>query len=121
MNVMRAKRFLARGWLAQGRREPFAYDPKGFFFITVDRPVGGSVLRHYLPDNTPAHIICARTAEAILLGLARGDLLSQFSHAGYLGAELAKAEVALRLNLHYEQDQPIRPRMAGQINVEDEN
>ena len=29
--------------------------------------------------------------------------------AYYLGAELAKAETALRLGLRYEQDQPLRP------------
>jgi tetrahydromethanopterin S-methyltransferase subunit A len=104
-----------------GRREPLAYDRKGFFIITVDRPVGDIVLRHYLPDNKPAHIMRARTAESILLGLLREDLLSQYSHAGYLGAELAKAETALRLNLLYEQDQPLRLRPAGEINTEDEN
>jgi transposase len=32
----------------------------------------------------------------------------ELSHAGYLGAELAKAEAALRLDLRYEQDQPLR-------------
>jgi hypothetical protein len=37
-------------------------------------------------------------------------LISQLSHAGYLGAELAKAESALRLGLgiYYEQDRPLR-------------
>ena len=67
------------------------------------------IVRHYLPDNTPAHIMRGRNSEAVLLGLLREDLISQMSHAGYLGAELIKAETALRLGLHYEQDQPLRP------------
>jgi len=45
----------------------------------------------------------------MLLGLVRENLVSQLSHAGYLGAELAKAEAAILLDLRYEQDQPLRP------------
>jgi tetrahydromethanopterin S-methyltransferase subunit A len=95
--------------LPGGRREPLAYDPKGFFIIGLDRQAGDIIVRHYLPDNTPAHIMRGRHSEAVLLGLLREDLISQMSHAGYLGAELIKAETALRLGLHYEQDQPLRP------------
>jgi tetrahydromethanopterin S-methyltransferase subunit A len=91
-----------------GRREPLAYDPNGFFIIALHREMADIVVHHYLPDNTPAHIMRGRNAEAILLGLLREGLLSQMSHAGYLGAELAKAETALRLGLDYEQDQPLR-------------
>jgi len=35
-------------------------------------------------------------------------LISQKSHAGYLGVELAKVETALGLKLNYEQDRPLR-------------
>jgi tetrahydromethanopterin S-methyltransferase subunit A len=89
-------------------RQPLAYDAKGFFIVTLDREAGAILCRHYLPDNTPAHEIRGRSAETILLGLIREDLISQLSHAGYLGNELAKAEAALRLSLRYEQDQPLR-------------
>lgn len=91
-----------------GRREPLAHDPNGFFIITLDHQIGEIIVRHYLPENTPAHIMRGHNAEAILLGLLREGLISQMSHAGYLGAELAKAETALRLGLEYEQDQPLR-------------
>ena len=91
-----------------GHREPLAYDPNGFFVITPHRQTGEINVLHYLPDNTPAHRMTGRSAEAILLGLLREELLSQMSHAGYLGAELAKCETAIRLGLHYEQDQPLR-------------
>jgi len=96
-----------------GRREPLALDARGYFVVTLDRPVRDIVVRHYQPDNTPAHLMRGRSAEAILLGLLREGLISQMSHAGYLGAELAKAETALRLGLDYEQDQPLR-QMAQQ-------
>jgi len=59
-----------------------------------------------------------RNAEAILLGLLREGLISQMSHAGYLGAELAKAETALRLSLDFEQDQPLRLALSIQSESE---
>ncbi len=91
-----------------GRRQPLAYDPKGFFIVSLDRNAKEMVIRHYLPDNTPAHEMRGRSAESMLLGLLREDLVSQMSHAGYLGGELAKAEAALKLGLRYEQDRPLR-------------
>src|SRR5712691_8947132 len=93
-----------------GQREPLIYDPKGYFVITLDRAAGQIVLRHYLPDHTPAHEMQGRSAESMLLGLLREGLVSQLSHAGYLGAELAKAESALRLgsSIRYEQDRVLR-------------
>ena len=90
-----------------GHRESLAYDPNGFFVITLDRTAGDILVHHYLPDNTPAHVIQGRSGESILLALLREELISQKSHAGYLGAELAKAETALRLDLSYEQDRPL--------------
>jgi tetrahydromethanopterin S-methyltransferase subunit A len=93
-----------------GQREPLIYDPKGYFVISLDRAEGQIVLRHYLPDHTPIHEMRGRTAESMLLGLIREGLISQLSHAGYLGGELAKAESALRLGVRvrYEQDRPLR-------------
>ncbi|HMA36629.1 MAG TPA: hypothetical protein VKY74_19395 [Chloroflexia bacterium] len=94
-----------------GHREPLLYDPQGYFVITLDRATTQIVVRHYRPDHTPAHEMRGRTAESMLLGLLREGLVSQMSHAGYLGGELAKAESALRLGLRvrYEQDRPLRP------------
>ena len=46
----------------------------------------------------------------MLLGLLRDGLVTQLSHAGYLGAELAKAQTALQFDLRYDQDRPLRPR-----------
>jgi tetrahydromethanopterin S-methyltransferase subunit A len=95
-----------------GKRDPIWYDPKGFFVITLDRTAGEIVVRHYTREYVPAHEMRGHAAEALVLGLLREELVSQLSHAGYLGAELAKAETALRLDLHYEQDRPLRQRSA---------
>lgn len=95
-----------------GTREPLQYDPKGYFVITLDREQEQILLRHYLPDHTPAHEMLGRSAGPMLLGLLREGLVTQLSHAGYLGAELAKAEAALRFDLRYDQDRPLRRRDA---------
>lgn len=91
-----------------GKREPLQYDPKGYFVIKLDRQEEEIVVRHYRPDHSPAHEMRGRLAGPILLGLVREGLISQLSHAGYLGEELAKAQVALSLGLRYEQDRPLR-------------
>jgi tetrahydromethanopterin S-methyltransferase subunit A len=91
-----------------GRREPLQYDPQGYFVITLDRAEEQIVLRHYRPDHTPAHEMRGRLAASMLLGLVREGLISQLSHAGYLGEELAKAQAALTLDLRYDQDRPLR-------------
>lgn len=98
-----------------GKREPLAYDPRGFFIITLNRAGNEIIVRHYLPDNRPAHEMRGRSAESLLLGLLRENLISQLSHAGYLGAELAKAEAALRFGWQYEQDRPLRPATRSSI------
>lgn len=95
-----------------GTREPLQYDPKGYFVITLDREQEQIINRHYLPDHTPSHEMRGRTAGSMLLGLLREGLVTQLSHAGYLGEELAKAEAALRFDLRYDQDRPLRRREA---------
>jgi len=93
-----------------GQREPLLYDPKGYFVITIEPEQKEILLRHYLPDHTPAHEMRGRGATSTLLGLLRDGLVTQMSHAGYLGEELAKAQTALQFGLRYDQDRPLRPR-----------
>jgi tetrahydromethanopterin S-methyltransferase subunit A len=96
--------------LPGGKREPLQYDPKGYFVITVDHDEEQIVLRHYLTDHTPAHEMRGRVAGSMFLGLVREGLVTQLSHAGYLGEELAKAQIALQTGMRYDQDRPLRPR-----------
>lgn len=93
-----------------GQREPLQYDPKGYFVISLDRAVEEIIVRHYLTDHTPAHEMRGRSAGPMLLGLLREELVTQLSHSGYLGEELAKAQAALHLGLRYDQDRPLRLR-----------
>ncbi|MHB1197802.1 MAG: DUF4346 domain-containing protein [Lutibacter sp.] len=91
-----------------GKRIPLDYDHKGFFVITADSEKKHITVKHYYKDNKPGFLIRGHSAEAILLSLLQNGLVSQLSHAGYLGAELSKAETALKLNLKYEQDQSLK-------------
>src|SRR5437870_2086980 len=93
-----------------GQREPLLYDPKGYFVISIEPEQKEILLRHYLPDHTPAHEMRGRGATSMLLGLLRDALVTQLSHAGYLGEELAKAQTALQFGLRYDRDRPLRPR-----------
>jgi tetrahydromethanopterin S-methyltransferase subunit A len=60
---------------AGGHREPIGYDPRGFFIITLDTNAGEIVCRQYSVDHAPAHEIRSHSAERILLGLLRADLV----------------------------------------------
>src|SRR5215831_3317027 len=101
-----------------GAREPLQYDPKGYFVIALDREQEEIINRHYLPDHTPAHEMRGRSAGSMLLGLVREGLVTQLSHAGYLGEELAKAEAALRFDVRYDQDRPLKRREAPAATLE---
>jgi tetrahydromethanopterin S-methyltransferase subunit A len=91
-----------------GKRIPLDYDHKGFFVITTNLEKKQITVKHYYKDNKPGYLIQGHSSEAILLSLLQNELVSQLSHAGYLGAELNKAETALKLNLNYEQDQSLK-------------
>lgn len=95
---------------AGGKRVPLDYDRKGFFVITADNGKREITVKHYYKDNQPGFIVKGHSCEAILLAILEKDLVSQMSHTGYLGAELAKAETALKLNLKYVQDQSLKQK-----------
>lgn len=96
-----------------GPRTPIVTAGSGFFIIVLDPEHREIVLRHHLPDLRPGHEMRGRRAESMLRGVVRAGLVSEPDHAGYLGAELAKAETALRLRLPYEQDKPLRADRGG--------
>ncbi len=93
-----------------GKRTPIDQDEKGFFVITTEPDSKTIIVKHYYNSNQPGHIIRGCSGHSILLALVRENLISEISHAGYLGAELMKAETSLRLNLRYEQDKPLQKK-----------
>ena len=93
-----------------GRRFPDPEDRKGFIIISVDRKSKLIELKHFYPNHKPGHVIKGNSAQSILHVLIGENLVSELSHAGYIGSELAKAEASLKLDLVYEQDRPLRTK-----------
>ncbi|MFD5492549.1 hypothetical protein ACFYY3_11390 [Streptomyces sp. NPDC001812] len=98
---------------AGGRRTGISGSLDGFVVISLDHRARRIVLRHYDNDLTPRHEMTGVRAESMLLGLLDAGVITEPSHAGYLGGELTKAETALRLGLHYDQDLPLRAPRAS--------
>jgi tetrahydromethanopterin S-methyltransferase subunit A len=90
-------------------KREWRYDPSGFFLIFARRDLGLVRLEHYGRDRRLRHVLEGTRAEDICNTAVRMRLLTDLAHAAYLGRELARAEAALRLGLHYEQDSPLNP------------
>lgn len=93
-----------------GRRRPIRTAREGFFVLSTDQVRRELLLRHYREDCLPVHEMRGHRAESMVLGIIEAGLVRELSHAAYLGAELTKAETALRLGLDYFQDVPLRSR-----------
>ena len=79
-------------------------DKAGFFVVLPQAATGVIVCEHYENSGRLAHVIEGRQAAVIAATVIQEGLVTQLDHAAYLGRELAKAEIALRTGLHYEQD-----------------
>jgi tetrahydromethanopterin S-methyltransferase subunit A len=86
-------------------------DPKGFFVISIN-PHKKKIIVEYFQNNKLTKKIVGDSAEDISKTIADLDLIGDFEqslgHAMYLGRELQKAELALKNDLNYEQDSPLR-------------
>ena len=96
---------------ANAALEQFVADPCGVFHVVVDHQSGVLVVLHYasVDGGKPLHVLRGRCADAVLGEVLRLGLVSQLEHSAYLGRELAKAEVALRLGRSYVQDAELFP------------
>lgn len=90
---------------ASEEERPYTLDPLGIFRVRVDHE-GGYIEALYIGRRGRISIR-GRSAKAVRYEIASRGLVSQISHALYLGQELAKAEVALKLGKSYIQDAPL--------------
>ena len=90
-------------------------DPKGYFLINIDRK--NNLLRvGYCkftklgndPVNDMVAEIVGKTAIEIVNTLIKENYISSLQHAGDMGIELCKAELALKHNLDYTQDKDLK-------------
>ena len=90
------------------KKHRFIHDPNGSFQIYADHDAGLIRVQHTsrrdnMPDKPDVEIY-GRLAEDILKKIIAENLISDLSHAGYLGTELKKAEICLKLGKTYIQD-----------------
>ena len=89
-------------------------DPKGYFLINIDRK--NNLLRvgyckfTKLGNNSVNDMVAeivGKTAIEIVNTLIKENYISSLQHAGDMGIELCKAELALKNNLNYIQDKDL--------------
>ena len=89
-------------------------DPKGYFLIAIDRKknlLRVGYCKFTKLGNNPVNDMVAtiegKTAIEIVNTLIREKYISSLQHAGDMGLELCKAEIALKYNLNYVQDKDL--------------
>ena len=90
-------------------------DPKGYFLIAIDREkkllrVGYCKFSKLgnNPINDMVSIVSVKTAIEIVNTLIEKNFISSLQHAGDMGIELCKAELALKYGLKYIQDKDLK-------------
>ncbi|HZU05857.1 MAG TPA: DUF4346 domain-containing protein [Chloroflexota bacterium] len=83
-------------------------DPCGNFLIQIEGDRLVAVHATTASGPTGRRFV-GRSAAEVYRAIIAAGLVSQLDHAAYLGAELARAEIALRAGWPYRQDQPLPP------------
>lgn len=98
---------LKRHWKEVMKGPALRKDPYGSFQITIeDKKI---VVSHLSPTEELLRQYRGTTALQLSTMLVEEGIISEPYHAVYLGRELEKAEMALRLGVNYVQDQPLFP------------
>ncbi len=95
--------------VAGDKAAPTELDSAGMFKINLDRKNSLLVASLFTSAkmDKPVSIIKGKTAQAIYTKIAKLGLVTQLTHAAYLGDELAKAEIALKTGKEYIQDKKL--------------
>ena len=90
-------------------------DPKGYFLIAVDKKkkfIRVGYCKFSKLGNSPIHdlvaVVKGKTAIEIVNTLIREKFISTLQHAADMGIELHKAEMSLKYDFKYVQDQEIK-------------
>lgn len=82
-------------------------DPKGYFLIKYDAEKKKLHAGYCTAQNELVAEIIGNNAEEVYMTILREGFVSRLDHAAYLGKELEKAELAMKLNKKYVQDSPL--------------
>ena len=83
-------------------------DPIGYWLIRVDTEKKQIEAGFCRAGNIIEVVVTGKDAESIYNTIIRKGLVKSLQHAAYIGHELQKAEVALKLGIRYVQDLPLR-------------
>ena len=87
--------------------DEFVLDKAGWFVIRVDREKEQICAVHYTAPKITDYVVKGTSAGEIYKTIIREGLVGRMDHAAYLGKELTKAEIALKLGRSYTQDDPL--------------
>ncbi len=78
---------------------------KAGYFVIIPQPDRKIItVEHYSYDNKLLRVIEGEDAKSIYMTIINNGWVTELSHAAYLGAELKKAELSLKLGFKYIQD-----------------
>lgn len=90
--------------VAMDSGRPVPMDKAGYFVILPVADRGVINVEHYGYDNTLLHVIEGPNTRVLYLAIVDRGWVTDLSHAAYLGKELAKAELSLKIGFKYVQD-----------------
>ena len=82
-------------------------DPAGYFLIKINKEDQTIEAGFCKQANKVEKVIRGKTAIEVFNTIIRENLVSTLQHAADLGAELQKAEIALKQKIKYVQDDPL--------------
>jgi len=94
-----------KGLIVAKENDKWRLDPKGCFRIGIREIEGNKKI--YVEHLPTGKRIVGKSAKEVMDTILRLDMVSLLEHASYLSKELTKAELVLRLNRSYEQDEAI--------------
>lgn len=81
------------------------FDPRGYYVIQLEK--GKIKVTHYSVDSRALKEYTGKTAREINDAINSSQHPKDSYHSSYLGEELMKAEIALKLGISYTQDMPL--------------
>jgi tetrahydromethanopterin S-methyltransferase subunit A len=82
----------------------WVYDLEGYFLIRVNKEENRIEAGYCKQSNKILKLIHGKRGRDVYFTICELKLISRLDHAAYLGRELEKAELALKNNLNYVQD-----------------
>ncbi|MEN9225372.1 MAG: DUF4346 domain-containing protein [Thermostichus sp. HHBFW_bins_43] len=75
------------------------------YFVLLPQPDKGTIrVEHYSYDNVLLRAIEGKTARSLYWTIINNGWITQLDHAAYLGEELARAELSIKLGFRYVQE-----------------